>query len=140
MLECSVLSIPSHVQPISDDFICTAWVVQDEARGESLKGQRAVLDVVLKRMKTRKLSACAVIKQDKQFSGYKNGMELKLHKNVSEESLTKLDKLFKMEPVVKNSEYFHAEYVKPTWRHEMKRIVQIGKHIFYYKVDKQKEK
>lgn len=134
----SLLSIPDAVkQPTSDD-ICLAWVVKDEARGESQRGQKAVLDVVMKRMETRKLTACEVVKQPKQFSGYKQGTELRLHENVSEEDLTKLYELYRMEPVVKNSEYFHAEYVKPAWRKKYERIKQIGKHIFYNQKEKHK--
>ncbi len=131
MLCVSLLSTPSPISLITDDTLCLAWVVQDEARGEPVKGQKAVLDVVLKRMEVRHLSACEVVKQPSQFSGYKQGMEIKLYENVSLESLTKLHELCKMEPVVKNSEYFHAQSTKPSWRNKMKRVVQIGKHIFY---------
>lgn len=133
---CTDLASPKPLKPILDDDLCLAWVIKDEARGESLRGQRAVLDVVLKRMETRKLSACAVVKEPKQFSGYKPGMELVLHKNVDEKDLTRLWELFKMSPVVSQSTYFHAEYVKPDWRHKMKRLLQIGKHIFYQQKEK----
>lgn len=137
---CTDLAVPPPIKPLPDDDLCLAWVIKDEARGEPLKGQRAVLDVVLKRMEVRKLTACEVVKESKQFSGYKPGMEFKLHKNVDEKDLTRLYNLRKMNPVVEQSTYFHAEYVKPDWRHKMKRILQVGKHIFYVQKDKPKEK
>jgi spore germination cell wall hydrolase CwlJ-like protein len=130
------LAIPPDIPPTPADDVCMAWVVHDEARGESVAGQRAIIDIVLKRMEKRHLTACEVVKEKFQFSGYKRGMEIKLHENVSEKELAILYELYKMPPVVKSSEYFHAQYVKPTWRSKFERIKQIGKHIFY----KEKEK
>ena len=104
-----------------------AWVIHDEARGESLKGARAVMDVILARMQQRKQTACEVVKEPSQFSGYRPGVFLKITK----EMLTRYAIVSKMSPVAAECEYFHATYVHPVWRIKLKRCKQVGKHIFY---------
>lgn len=135
-LSCTDLAIEARVSPIDQNLVCKAWVVKDEARGESMKGQRAVLDVVLKRMSTRHLTACEVVMQESQFSGYKKGVEIALHKNVSEKDLDKYTEVDKMGSQCSECTHFHATYVKPNWRNKMKRLLQIGKHVFYEEKEK----
>src|SRR5438874_2634398 len=118
---------PAAPVPILSDEKCSAWVVWDEARGEPLKGARAVLDAVLARMHKRNKTACEVVKERYQFQGYKPGAIQK----VPDEALTRYEAVRKMPPVTANCEYFHATYVHPAWRLKMRRCKQVGKHIFY---------
>lgn len=130
LLTTTPLAVPSKVPlapAITIDDICLAWVIDNEARGESILGQRAVLDVVKNRMATKKLTACQVVKEPYQFSGYHKGMKLKATK----EMLHRLDDVSKMKPVVPSATYFHAKYVRPSWAAKMKRILTIGRHIFF---------
>lgn len=129
---CSPLAIPGKVvynpvpkQPTS--WQCMAWVVHDESRGEPLKGSRAVLDVVLKRMKDTGKKACEVIAQPSQFSGYHSSAPYR----VSKEAVERFVRVAKMRPVTVECKYFHAEYVHPEWATKMTKCFQIGKHIFY---------
>lgn len=138
LILCASLAVEPSIKPLPADDLCLAWVIQDEARGESLQGQKAVLDVVTKRMQVRKLSACGVIRQPYQFSGYRPGMTFELNKNVKEKDLTRLYELRKMSPVVEQATYFHAEYVRPSWKTDMKRLSKIGKHVFYKPKEKTK--
>lgn len=55
------------VRIITTEDHCLAIAIHKEARGEPLQGQRAVLDVILNRMRERGMNACAVIKQAYQF-------------------------------------------------------------------------
>ncbi len=142
---CSTISIPPPIawkpepvktalkRPHADDR-CLAWVLWSEARGEPLEGARAVYDVIHTRMKIRKLSACQVVRQKFQFSGYKPGMTLK----VDENAWDRLTKVRQMKPVASGAEYFHATYVQPIWAVEMKRIKQVGNHIFLRKPKEKK--
>lgn len=107
--------------------VCLAWVVHDEARGEPLKGQRAVLDVVLKRMKKSGKTACQVVKKKKQFSGYTKGMLLR----VNHEQFKRLQQLRKMKPVVPEATHFHAEAVAPSWARNMIKCGKVGRHVFW---------
>lgn len=125
---CSPLSIPPEPvkQPLRG-WQCLAWVVHDEARGESLRGARAVLDVVLARMKSTGKTACEIIAQPKQFSGY-NERAVYL---VSKLAIGRYIVVANMKPVVRGCKFFHAVYVSPAWATKMKRCAQIGRHIFY---------
>jgi spore germination cell wall hydrolase CwlJ-like protein len=132
VLYCTELATPAKLPPMPryTDKECLAWVVNDEARGEPLRGQKAVYDVVKHRMTVRNKTACEVVMEPHQFSGYKDGMFLHVDQNM----LTLLTKLSKMRSVVPEAEYFHATYVKPSWSARMKKVVTIGLHTFYKKV------
>lgn len=52
---------------------CLAVAVHMEARGESVTGQRAVLDTILHRAVKSGTSVCEVVAARKQFSWYKPG-------------------------------------------------------------------
>lgn len=106
---------------------CMAWVVHSEARGESLRGARAVIDVVHARMKKNKKGACQIISARKQFSGYKKGVFSK----VTDSMLDRYHKAVALKPVVKGCTFFHATYVEPAWKFSMIECGQVGNHIFY---------
>jgi spore germination cell wall hydrolase CwlJ-like protein len=122
---------------------CLSEVLYYEARGEGLKGQKAVAEVVFHRMRTGNYghSICAVVYEGAdrpgcQFSFACNG-ELKHGKSpqawlraqilaarilTGEESLA---------DVTGGATSFHAVSVQPDWASELQRTVQIGNHIFY---------
>lgn len=129
---CSTLATPRTIPPapvpvISSETKCAAWVTWDEARGEPLKGARAVLDAVIARMHKRNKTACEVVKERYQFQGYKPGIT----KEIPDEALTRYEAVRKMPPVTANCEYFHATHVHPAWSFKMRRCKQVGNHIFY---------
>lgn len=115
---------------------CMAVAIHDEARGEPRKGARAVLDVILKRMKMKKQTACEIVLAEKQFSGMKPYMLF----DIPEEVLTNYEIVAKMQPVFKNCTHFHATYVIPKWAQDMRKCGKIGKHIFYEEIKKEKRK
>ncbi len=130
MTVCSRLaSFPAPLAPRYVDEICLAWVINDEARGEPLRGARAVYDVVKHRMVVRKKTACEVVKERNQFSGYRPGMYM----HVDALMMERLWKVQRMRAVVPRAEYFHATYVKPSWAARMKQKLKIGLHVFYEK-------
>jgi spore germination cell wall hydrolase CwlJ-like protein len=111
-----------------------AYAVHKEAGGEPLKGQRAVLDVIHNRMWQRKMSACEVVTERKQFSFYEATQEFKLEAK----ELTHFADIARMPRVLSGKvSHFHATYVKPRWSAGMKKAVKIGSHIFY--IDKEKQ-
>jgi len=146
LLLLALVTVPLKVPPAvpepkapaySEDDVCMAWAIHDEARGEPKQGQKAVYDVIKHRMKARNMTACEVVKQPSQFSGYKRGMKL-----VTDEAmLQRLDEVSKMRPVVPNADYFHAKHVQPYWASKMKKVLTVGKHVFYtFHKPKNKEK
>jgi spore germination cell wall hydrolase CwlJ-like protein len=119
--------VPSPVVAITPSIRCMAWVIHDEARGEPLRGAKAVLDVVRTRMKKRKKTACQIISAKKQFSGYRRGV----FDNVTDKMLARYFEADRMAPVMRGCEYFHANYTLPAWSNDMVRCGRVGAHVFY---------
>ena len=111
--------------PISQDSICIAVALDKEARGEPIRGVRAVLDVILKRMDKRNKTACEVVKEKGQFSWYSKRFKFK----ADEKMLTMAEEVFKMKPVMPDAEYFHSTNVQPGWH--LRKLGRVGHHIFY---------
>ncbi len=122
---------------------CLANGIYFEARGESVQGQKAVAQVIVNRVKNPAYpnSVCGVVYQNKhmrnacQFSfacdGIKDrvsgGRHWTMAKKLANDAI---DGRFWLSSIGSSSHY-HADYVKPRWRRSMKRMVKIGRHIFY---------
>lgn len=100
-------------------------VVAAEARGESFEGQAAVAEVIYNRCINRCLSVEEVIWADKQFA-YPYGGE------ISQDTKEAVAAVFDYELLnLDGAEYFHADYVTPSWAADMQEVCRIGGHIFY---------
>jgi spore germination cell wall hydrolase CwlJ-like protein len=122
---------------------CLSEVIYYEARGEGVKGQKAVAEVVFHRMRTGNYghSICAVVyeganKPGCQFSFACNG-DTKHAKSprawlraevLAARILTGEESLG---DVTGGATSFHAVSVQPDWANDLQRTVQIGNHIFY---------
>lgn len=100
-------------------------VVAAEARGESFEGQAAVAEVIYNRCMNRGQSVEQVIWADKQFA-YPYGGE------ISQDTKEAVAAVFDYELLsLDGAEYFHADYVLPSWAADMQEVCRIGRHIFY---------
>lgn len=100
-------------------------VVAAEARGESFEGQAAVAEVIYNRCTNRGQSVEQVIWADKQFA-YPYGGE------ISQDTKEAVAAVFDYELLnLGGAEYFHADYVTPSWAEDMQEVCRIGGHIFY---------
>lgn len=108
-----------------------------EARGESRKGQIAVLDVITNRVKSGRYpnTIKGVIFQRKQFSYV--GKE-HLQKTPSKKSIDKAYKLTYdylngdvQRVLPESSLWYHTTKVSPVWSRKMVVEARIGNHIFY---------
>ena len=100
-------------------------VVVAEARGESFEGQAAVAEVIYNRCINRGQSVEQVIWADKQFA-YPYGGE------ISQDTKEAVAAVFDYELLsLDGAEYFHADYVLPSWAEDMEEVCRIGNHIFY---------
>lgn len=100
-------------------------VVAAEARGESFEGQAAVAEVIYNRCMNRGQSVEQVIWADKQFA-YPYGGE------ISQDTKEAVAAVFDYELLsLDGAEYFHADYVTPSWAEDMEEVCRIGNHIFY---------
>lgn len=117
------------------DLNCLAEAIYHEARGESVKGQAAVAEVVLNRVDSNKFasSVCGVINQPKQFSYTIGGAKPIRNKSaymrareIARQALAGAPRV-----LTGGATYFHTPAVSPSWSHRFQRTVRIGQHIFY---------
>ena len=122
---------------------CLASGIYFEARGESTKGQQAVAQVILNRVKNPAYpnSICGVVYQNKhmrtacQFSFACDGLRDKVASRKHWRKSVKvandaIDGKFWLKSVGSSSHY-HADYVWQKWRKKMRKMTKIGRHIFY---------
>lgn len=122
---------------------CLAKAVYFEARSESELGQLAVAKVVLNRVKDPNYpkTICGVVYQGSdrrnscQFSFACDGVadEVKSKtawdrsKRVAQKAIAG-DQTIRVIGAATN---YHADYVRPKWAKEMRKLIKIGRHIFY---------
>ena len=122
---------------------CLAEGIYFEARGESVKGQAAVAQVILNRVRnpTYPNSICGVVYQNRtwrnrcQFSfacdGIRDRIASRHHYEVANEVALAVSSGKVFLPEVGSSTHYHATYVNPRWSRAMKKMQKIGLHIFY---------
>ncbi len=122
---------------------CLAAAIYFEARGEPVKGQAAVAQVVLNRVRNPAYpkSICGVVYQnDKwrnrcQFSfacdGIRDRVASREHYRMAEEVALAVTAGKIWLPEIGSSTHYYANYVSPRWARAMERMKQIGRHIFY---------
>jgi len=122
---------------------CLAEGIYFEARGEDVKGQAAVAQVILNRVRAPAYpdTICGVVYQNRnwrnrcQFSFACDGTRPRVrsahHYKVAEEvgMAVTAGKIFI--PEVGSATHYHATYVNPRWARTMERMKKIGLHIFY---------
>lgn len=123
---------------------CLATAIYFEARGEPLKGQIAVSQVILNRVRSPKFpqTICGVVYQGQHRKGCQFSFTCDGHSDNPRDKgqwahSQKLAKSFMAGehwlPEVGYSTFYHADYVRPRWSYRMNRIDKIGRHIFYKK-------
>jgi spore germination cell wall hydrolase CwlJ-like protein len=122
---------------------CLADAIYFEARGESIRGQMAVAQVVINRVFSGYYpnNVCGVVYQNAhrrfrcQFTFACDGLPERINEPVAWErakhiARDALDGNFWLNDVGKATHY-HARWVHPWWVHEMRRLDRIGVHTFY---------
>jgi hypothetical protein len=122
---------------------CLAKAVYFEARSESELGQLAVAKVVLNRVKDPNYpkTICGVVYQGSdrrnscQFSFACDGVpdEVK-SKGAWDRSKLIAQKAIAGDQTIRvigAATNYHADYVRPKWAKEMRKLIKIGRHIFY---------
>jgi spore germination cell wall hydrolase CwlJ-like protein len=122
---------------------CMATAIYFEARDEPVKGQIAVAQVIMNRIRSPfyPKTICGVVYQGErnrhgcQFSFTCTGKHNSVKEKPEWATSVKLAKQVIAGEVwlddVGYATHYHATYVHPPWRHELDKICQIGGHIFY---------
>ncbi|MFZ3481667.1 cell wall hydrolase [Sphingomonas sp. 3-13AW] len=124
----------TSAKPKHDDAqqTCVAQAVYYESKGEPLKGQRAVADVVINRTKRRGFAStpCGVIRQPHQFTNaHRWGVPSAadpIWQRAKEIARNALDGIGTVSTAIT---HFHSVAVRPGWN--MRRVASIGRHVFY---------
>ncbi len=124
------------------EFACLAEALYFEARGETVKGQFAVAEVILNRVASKRFpnSVCGVVNQGTgrkyqcQFTytcdGHKEVIhEPRAHERVSKVARLALDGI--SAKVTDGATYYHTTAVQPRWRRSFTKTARIGVHLFY---------
>ncbi|GAA2860709.1 cell wall hydrolase [Aminobacter niigataensis] len=122
---------------------CLANGIYFEARGESVRGQAAVAQVILNRVRNPAYpgSICGVVYQNDgwfnrcQFSfacdGIKDRVASPSHYKTAQDVAMAVTAGKIFIPEVGSSTHYYANYVNPGWARGMKKMTKIGLHIFY---------
>jgi spore germination cell wall hydrolase CwlJ-like protein len=123
--------------PLDQQTNCLATAVYFESRGESVEGQLAVARVVINRAASGRYPPtwCGVVKQPYQFSFVRHGEFPQVDTGsdawMKAEAVAELAAANVVPSVAPDVLWYHADYVAPTWRHNLQEVQQIGAHIFY---------
>jgi cell wall hydrolase len=123
---------------------CLADAVYFEARGEPLRGQQAVAQVIMNRVFSGYYpnNVCGVVYQNAhrhlrcQFTFACEGKDLS---KVDELDMWEQAKIISRDMLdgkiwlseVGHATHYHAYWVHPSWVHEMKKMYRLGVHTFY---------
>jgi spore germination cell wall hydrolase CwlJ-like protein len=125
-----------------EQWKCLSEAIYFEARGETVKGQFAVAEVIINRVKSARFpgSLCTVINQGTgkkyqcQFTYTCDGnaeviSEPRAYDEVSKIARAVLDG--KVPTLTDGATYYHTTAVSPRWSRVFTRTTKIGVHLFY---------
>ena len=130
-------------QPVAkggEDFQCLASALYFEARGEGVKGQAAVAEVILNRVDSTQFprTICGVVNQSNsrgcQFSYTCDGRADRIYDKSAWVTAGKIARAMMdgaPRALTEGATYFHTPAVRPAWSRRFERTAQIGRHIFY---------
>lgn len=135
--------VDAQPAPTGDaNWACLAEALYFEARGETVKGQFAVAEVIMNRVRSSRFpdSLCGVINQGTgrkyqcQFTYTCDGhdeviAEKQAYLRVSKIARAAIDGMGG--DLTDGATYYHTTAVSPNWSRTFKRTAQIGVHLFY---------
>lgn len=118
------------------EWRCLATAVYFEARGEPVRGQFAVAEVILNRVGDPRYpdSVCGVVNQSCQFSYTCDGKPERIREP---EAFLRAGKIAELmlrgadRALTDGATHFHTTAVRPDWSRRLPRTAQIGAHFFY---------
>ncbi|MCF6232517.1 MAG: cell wall hydrolase [Rhodobacteraceae bacterium] len=129
-----------------EQWSCLSEALYFEARGETVKGQFAVAEVIMNRVKSSRFpeTLCGVVNQGTasgrkyqcQFTyncdGYKNVVaERQAFERVSKVARAIIDQAEGTGSLTGGATHYHTTAVRPAWSRTYKQTARIGVHLFY---------
>lgn len=118
------------------EWKCLATAIYFEARGEPVKGQFAVAEVILNRVGHAAYpdTVCGVVNQTCQFSFTCDGLPERITDRAAFARAGKIAEIMLHgvpSALTAGATHFHTTGVRPDWARRLPRTAQIGDHIFY---------
>ncbi len=122
------------------EFECLATALYFEARGEGIKGQAAVAEVILNRVESPSFprTICGVVNQSNgrgcQFSFTCDGYADRIREQGAWTVAGKIARAMidgAPRQLTGGATYFHTPSVRPSWARRFDLTAKIGRHIFY---------
>ncbi|MCA1336785.1 cell wall hydrolase [Pseudooceanicola marinus] len=125
------------------EFQCLAEALYFEARGESVKGQFAVAEVILNRVDSATFpnTVCGVVHQGTgrkfacQFTYTCDGREEVIHEPAAYAQVSKVASIMLKDEdargLTDGATFYHTLHVSPRWSRKFDRTATIGVHHFY---------
>lgn len=122
------------------EWQCLTTALYFEARGETLRGQFAVAEVILNRVDNPQYPAtvCGVVNQGGkggcQFSYTCDGTRDVMRDTIAADRAGKIARLMldgAPRGLTQGATHFHTRAVRPGWARRFPQTVQIGAHLFY---------
>lgn len=132
-------------QPVAtgdENFACLAEALYFEARGETVKGQFAVAEVIMNRVQSEQFpnSICGVVNQGTgrryqcQFTYTCDGHAEVIREKSAYERVAKVARLVidgAAANLTDGATYYHTTAVRPRWSRSFTKTTRIGVHLFY---------
>ncbi|HZJ13379.1 MAG TPA: cell wall hydrolase [Methyloceanibacter sp.] len=134
----------SQAEFVERERRCLAIAIYFEARGEPVRGQVAVGQVILNRVRSPLFpeTICGVVYQGQMQKGCQFSFTCDGHTDIprdndqwalAQDISRQITAGELWLPEVGYSTFYHANYVSPRWAGSMNKIDKIGRHIFYKK-------
>lgn len=140
-LDHSAAFLASLPVPTGDaQWQCLTEALYFEARGESLKGQFAVAEVILNRVDSPLYpdTVCGVVEQGGrkgcQFSYHCDGVADRMRDAAARERAARIARVMldgAPRSLTMGATHFHTRAVRPSWSKRFDRTAAIGAHLFY---------
>ncbi|MCG7494350.1 cell wall hydrolase [Thalassobius sp. Cn5-15] len=125
-----------------EEWACLSEALYFEARGESVKGQFAVAEVIMNRVDSVRFpdTICGVVNQGTgrkyqcQFTYTCDGHAEVVHEQQAYDRVSKVAQLMINDgprALTDNATYYHTKAVRPSWSRKFARTATIGVHHFY---------
>ena len=127
---------------IESALICLAMNIYHEARSEPIAGRVAVAEVTINRVESKYYpnDVCAVVyqkgKKSCAFSWTCDNISDTPHEKKEFDRAKRLARMVllnkgNVHAVGKNVTHYHHKNIKPYWLTDVKKVKQVGNHIFY---------
>ena len=141
LIEYSTAWLYTQSAPAGDaQWECLRTALYFESRGESLKGQFAVAEVILNRVDSAAYpnSVCGVVNQGGggscQFSYNCDGQRDVMHERGAADLAGRIARVMldgAPRGLTNGATYFHSRAVRPSWANKFPQTAAIGAHLFY---------